>query len=95
MYVTGVSTRCWLCLRAHHIEECHSLQPLVATTSPKLLRAPDHRPWQLPGAAHIFPRQGLSVIPIAAEPFLAAEDRSGIALCETAGSLTYQLWGRL
>jgi hypothetical protein len=57
--------------------------------------AADHRPWQLPGAAHIFPRQGLSVIPLAAETFLAAEDRSGIALCETAGSLTYQLWGRL
>jgi len=52
-------------------------------------------PWQLPRASHAFQRQGLSVIPLAAEPSLAAAARNRLALREAAGTLLYGLQGRL
>jgi len=52
-------------------------------------------PWQLPRASRAFQRQGLSVIPLAAEPSLAAAARNRLALREAAGTLLYWLQGRL
>jgi uncharacterized SAM-binding protein YcdF (DUF218 family) len=52
-------------------------------------------PWQLPRASRAFQRQGLSVIPLAAEPPLAAAARNRLALRETAGTLLYGLQGRM
>ena len=52
-------------------------------------------PWQLPRASRAFQRQGLSVIPLAAEPSLAAAARNRLALRETAGTLLYGLQGRM
>jgi uncharacterized SAM-binding protein YcdF (DUF218 family) len=52
-------------------------------------------PWQLPRASRAFQRQGLSVIPLAAEPSLAAAARNRLALREAAGTLLYGLQGRL
>jgi len=52
-------------------------------------------PWQLPRASRAFQRQGLSVIPLAAEPSLAAAARNRLALREAAGTLLYGLQGRM
>jgi uncharacterized SAM-binding protein YcdF (DUF218 family) len=52
-------------------------------------------PWQLPLASRAFQRQGLSVIPLAAEPSLAAAARNRLALREAAGTLLYGLQGRM
>jgi uncharacterized SAM-binding protein YcdF (DUF218 family) len=52
-------------------------------------------PWQLPRASRAFQRQGLRVIPLAAEPSLAAAARNRLALREAAGTLLYGLQGRM
>jgi uncharacterized SAM-binding protein YcdF (DUF218 family) len=52
-------------------------------------------PWQLPRASRAFQRQGLSVIPLAAEPSLAAAARNRLAMREAAGTLLYLLQGRM
>jgi uncharacterized SAM-binding protein YcdF (DUF218 family) len=52
-------------------------------------------PWQLPRASRAFQRQGLSVIPLAAEPSIAAATRNRLALREAAGTLLYGLQGRM
>jgi uncharacterized SAM-binding protein YcdF (DUF218 family) len=52
-------------------------------------------PWQLPRAAHAFNRQGLAVLPLAAEPSISASARNRLALRETAATLLYRAQGRM
>ncbi len=67
------------------LQQHHSGTPVLLITDP----------WQLPRASRAFQRQGLSVIPLAAEPSLAAAARNRLALRETAGTLLYGLQGRM
>ena len=68
-------------LPPHRLGERHPHQRLVAAPPPRASRA--------------FQRQALTVIPLAAEPPLAAAARNRLALRETAGTLLYGLQGRM
>jgi hypothetical protein len=68
-------------LPPHRLGERQPHQRLVAAAPPRASRA--------------FQRQGLSVIPIAAKPPLAAAARNRLALREAAGTLLYGLQGRM
>jgi uncharacterized SAM-binding protein YcdF (DUF218 family) len=74
------TTRTSACLQQHHPGA-----PVLLITDP----------WQLPRASRAFQRQGLSVIPLAAEPSLAVAARNRLALREAAGTLLYGLQGRM
>ena len=67
----------------HHLGERHRHQRLVAAAPPRASRA-----FQRQG-------QGLSVIPLAAEPPLAAAACNRLALRETPATLLYRLQGRM
>jgi hypothetical protein len=68
-------------LPPHRLGERHPHQRLVAAPPPRASRA--------------FHCQGLTVIPLAAEPPLAAAARNPLALWEAAGTLLYGLLVRM
>jgi len=68
-------------LPPHRLGERHPHQRLVAAAPPRASRA--------------FQRQGLTVIPLATEPPLAAAARNRLALRETPATLPYRLQGRM
>lgn len=72
-------------LTATWLHEHHPGAPVLLITDP----------WQLTRATRAFQRQGLQVIPLAADPSLTQAERNRLALREVTATLLYRLQGRI